>query len=243
MTELEFASLSYHDAERLLDGPTPVLLLPLGAVEAHGPHLPLSTDLIISLGVCRRAAARLAHDPDVRAMVLPPLAYGVTRYAAAFSGTISISEETLRSLVSDVCGSLAASGFDHVVLVNNHFEPEQVRVLRETGIPLLDLTRRANAQRLTEEFRSGSCHAGRYETSLVLADAPQAVDRTRMATLAANIVEMPAAIAAGKTDFLALGMPDAYCGTPADASEQEGEATFDTLSDMLVELVRDVARA
>jgi creatinine amidohydrolase len=238
-----FASLRYPEAARLHDGPTPVLLFPLGAVEAHGPHLPLETDLLISLGVCRRAAARLRDDPHVRAFVLPPLPYGVTRFAAAFPGTISIAEETLRRLVTDVCASLADSGFERVVLVNNHFEPAQVQALRETGLPLLDLTRRANAQRLTEEFRSGSCHAGRYETSLVLADAPDTVDAGRMSTLPANVVDMPAAIAAGADDFHALGMQDAYCGTPADATAAEGESTFETLTDLLVELVREVARA
>ena len=244
MTELEFASLAYPDAEALLqEGPPAVLLLPLGAVEAHGPHLPLATDLIISLGVCRRAAERLAGDPDVRALVLPPLPYGVTRFAAVFAGTISIREETLRALVMEIAASLSAHGFDRLVLVNNHFEPEQVRVLRETGLPLLDLTRRANAQRLTEEFRSGSCHAGRYETSLILHDEPGTVQHGRMAALPTRMVDMPAGMAAGRSDFLALGMDEAYCGSPAEATPEEGEQTFETLTDMLVELIREVARA
>ena len=71
-------------------------------------------------------------------------------------------------------------GFRRLVIVNNHFEPEQVATLRaaaaDAGALYLDLVRRRNAQRLTDEFRRGSCHAGRYETSLVLADAPQLVD-------------------------------------------------------------------
>jgi creatinine amidohydrolase len=239
-----FGSLSYPDVEALLgDGPPTVLLLPLGAVEPHGPHAPLETDTIISVGVCRRAAKRLVRDPDVRALVLPPLAYGVTRYGGAFAGAISIGERTLRALVTEICASLAEHGFRRVVLVNSHFEPGQVRTLRETGIPLLDVTRRERAQRLTDEFRSGSCHAGRYETSLVLADAPELVDGERMRALEAKMVDMPKAIAAGQSDFLAMGMDRAYCGAPAEASAQEGEQTFETLTQMLVELVREVARA
>jgi len=243
VTELEFGRLAYPEVERLLrDGRAPVLLLPLGAVEPHGPHAPLVTDLIISLGVCRRAAERLANDADVRALVLPPLPYGVTRYAGGFAGAVSIGEATLRALVTDVRNSLVAQGFDRLVLVNNHFEPEQVRTLRETGIPLLDLTRRANAQRLTEEFRAGSCHAGRYETSLVLADEPATVHHDRMEALQSRMVDMPAAISAGRTDFLAMGMDEAYCGSPAEASADEGVETFETLAEMLVELIREVAR-
>jgi creatinine amidohydrolase len=229
---VNFADLAYPDLEGRRDA---VHLLPLGATEPHGPHGPLATDTLISLGICRRAAERLDGEIDI--LVLPPLAYGVTRYAADFPGTVSLNEGTLRAVIADIAESL-----DRVVLVNSHFEPEQVQTLRETGLPLLDLTRRANAERLTEEFRSGSCHAGRYETSLVLADRPELVHRDRMEALEAKMVDMPAAIVQGRTDFMAMGMERAYCGAPAEASADEGEQTFDTLADMLVELIREVAR-
>ena len=216
----------------------PVALWPVGAVEPHGPHAPLGTDTLISVGMCERAAARLDDPP---AVVLPALAFGVTRYGAAFAGAIGITEATLRAVVLDVAASVEQQGFRRLVIVNNHFEPEQVATLRaaaaEAGALYLDLVRRRNAQRLTDEFRRGSCHAGRYETSLVLADAPQLVD-SAAADLPANEVDMPAAMAAGRTDFLAMGMDRAYCGAPAEASAEEGRATFETLTDMLVELVR-----
>ena len=211
-----------------------VHLLPLGAVEPHGPHAPLVTDTLISLGICHRAADRL--EGEIPVLVLPPVHYGVTRYATAFPGTVSISENTLRSLVTEIAESVG-----RLVLVNSHFEPEQVETLRATGLPLLDLTRRANAERLTEEFRSGSCHAGRYETSLVLADRPELVRTDRMQALEERHVDMPAAIRAGQTDFVAMGMDQAYCGAPAEASAEEGRQTFETLTEMLVELIREVA--
>jgi creatinine amidohydrolase len=244
----ELAQLAYPDVDALLaDGRRTILLLPLGATEPHGPHAPLETDTLISLGICRRAAQRLVDDPDVRALVLPPLPYGVTRYGAAFPGGVSIGEATLRALVVEIAGSLAAQGFERIVLVNSHFEPEQVGTLRDAveelgpSVRLLDLTRRRNAERLTEEFRSGSCHAGRYETSLVLAEQPGLVREERRAALSAKMIDMPAAIAAGQTDFMAMGMDRAYCGAPAEATAEEGERTFETLADMLVELVREVA--
>jgi creatinine amidohydrolase len=211
-----------------------VQLLPLGATEPHGPHAPLSTDTLISVGICERAAERL--EGEIPVLVLPAMPYGVTRYGSAFPGAVTISEDTLRSLVTEIAESVGP-----VVLVNSHFEPEQVETLRSTGFPLLDLTRRASAERLTDEFRSGSCHAGRYETSLVLADWPELVHADRMRALEERHVEMPAAIAAGQTDFLAMGMDQAYCGAPAEASAGEGRETFETLTDMLVELIREVA--
>jgi creatinine amidohydrolase len=192
--------------------------------------------------MCDRAAAQLA---DVPAVVLPPLPFGVTRYGTAFAGAVGISEATLAAVVADVAASLAEQGFRRLVIVNNHFEPEQVTTLRaaaaEAGALYLDLVRRRNAERLTDEFRRGSCHAGRYETSLVLAAAPQLVDRDAMTALPAVEVDMPAAIAAGRTDFVAMGMERAYCGAPAEASADEGEATFATLTELLVQLVREEA--
>ena len=217
------------------DVPTDAVhLLPLGATEPHGPHGPLSTDTIISVGICERAAERL--EGEIPVLVLPAVAYGVTRYGSAFAGAVSISEETLRSLVGEIAEAVGA-----LVLVNSHFEPEQVETLRSTGLPLLDLTRRRNAERLTEEFRAGSCHAGRYETSLVLAERPELVHADRMTALEERRVDMPAAIRAGRTDFLAMGMEEAYCGAPAEASAEEGGHTFETLATMLIELIREVA--
>jgi creatinine amidohydrolase len=220
----------------------PVGLWPVGAVEPHGPHAPLGTDTLIASGVCERAAGRL-HDPPC--VVLPALPFGVTRYAASFAGAIGVSEATLRGVVRDVAAAADAQGFRQVVVVNCHFEPEQVQTLRavcaQEGVLYLDLIRRRAAARLTEEFRRGSCHAGRYETSLVLAGAPELVDQTRMRELPAVPVDMPAAMASGLNDFPAMGMPEAYCGAPAEASAEEGAATFETLTDMLVELVMEHA--
>ena len=229
---MRLVELTSPQLDELVD---PVALWPVGAVEPHGPHAPLGTDTLISVGMCERAAERLGN-----AVVLPPLPFGVTRYGASFAGAIGIRESTLHAIVLDVAEAVADSGFRRLVIVNNHFEPEQVATLRaaahEAGALYLDLVRRRNAERLTDEFRRGSCHAGRYETSLVLADAPELVDATAR-ELPPNEVDMPAAMAAGQTDFLAMGMDRAYCGAPAEATAGEGRETFDTLTDMLVELI------
>ena len=214
--------------------PNRIALWPVGAIEPHGPHAPLGTDTLISVGMCERAAARLEN-----AVVLPPLPFGVTRYGAEFTGAIGIREATLRAVVLDVAEAVADDGFRRLVIVNNHFEPEQVATLRdaahEAGALYLDLVRRRNAERLTDEFRRGSCHAGRYETSLVLAEAAELV--VGASELPPNEIDMPKAMAAGQTNFVAMGMDRAYCGAPAEATAEEGRATFDTLTDLLVGLI------
>src|SRR6202165_4485034 len=248
MTEpVHFAELTSPQAGALLDNRrTPVLLLPVGAVEPHGPHAPLGTDSIISEAICERAAEQLRADAEVRTLVLPAISYGVTRYSADFRGSVTIGAGTLHALVMDVCTALRDQGFRHIVIVNSHFEPEHVAALRrasdELHVAFLDLTRRRAAERVTEEFRSGAAHAGRYETSIVLATRPELVDKERMSALPERPVNMPAAIAAGKTDFRAMGMDEAYCGAPAAATDTEGEATLLTLTTMLIELIRETIR-
>lgn len=246
-----FADLTSRQVAELAAGDrVPVLLLPLGAVEPHGPHAPLGTDPLISRGMCERAADRLAADADVHVLVLPEVPYGVTRFAAGFAGGIHIGEETLHSLLVDIGSALIGQRLRRILLVNNHFEPAHLVTLRRAvetlnfaydgRVALLDLVRRRHAQRLTEEFRSGECHAGRYETSLVLADRPELVDQPLMRTLP----HVPVSLAAAPEDggFLAMGMTDAYCGSPAEATADEGTETFSTLTDLLVEAIRELAR-
>jgi creatinine amidohydrolase len=246
--ELYFANLPYTRIEEVLgDERTTVLLFPVGSTEPHGPHSPLATDPIISIGICERVARRLADDPGLRALILPTVPYAVTRYTAGFPGAVHVEEETLERMVVDVCRSLARQGFLHVVIVNNHFEPEHVQTLHRSidrleaadiRVGYLDLTRKERAQRLTEEFRLGECHAGRYETSLVLAQEPELVDREAMVKLEYVPVSLPKVIAAGMKDFRDMGLEQAYCGSPAEATAEEGEEIYATLAELTIELIR-----
>jgi creatinine amidohydrolase len=227
--------------EELLER-APFALLPVGAVEPHGPHAPIGTDTFISEAMCERAAVVLEGE-GVAAVVLPALPFGVTRFGAEFAGAVGIDAAALKAVLTGVNASVLAQGFRRLVIVNNHFEPEQVQAMRdvaaETGALYLDLVRRVNARQLTDEFRRGACHAGRYETSLMLLRRPELVDAAVRADLPPLEVDMPAAMAAGQRTFSAMGMDRAYCGAPAEATAAEGEETLATLTDLLVALIRE----
>ena len=141
-----------------------VALLPTGATEAHGPHLPLATDVIISREAAVRAARSLRAEA-IEAVVLPPLAYAVTEFAADFGGTISLPIETARALARDVILGAMRAGFRGVVVVNAHLEPGNLSALRdavseanERGAKAVfpDVTRKPHALALGDERGGGA---------------------------------------------------------------------------------------
>jgi creatinine amidohydrolase len=249
---LFLANRTFAELQRMLEDSRPVvLLLPLGSTEPHGPHSPLATDPIISMEMCLRVARALREDPDVQVSILPALDYGVTRFTGAWIGHIHVEEDTLLNFLRDICVSLSEQGLRHIVFVNNHFEPAHVRTLHRamdavtesTGnvVGYLDLTRKRRAAELTDEVREGGSHAGQYETSIVLAARPGLVNEELMRTLEPAPKNLAAEIAAGRTDFVEMGLPDAYNGTPAQATAVEGQQSLAALETMLTEQVRALA--
>jgi len=221
-------------------------LLPVGAIEAHGPHLPLITDGIIAHCMVNAAAARL-EAAELMPILLPPLDYSAAPFAESFPGTISIAPETITALLVDVAGSLADWGVPVVALANAHLDPAHLGALhaaaaavRETGriqIAFPDLTRRPWGSRLTEEFHSGACHAGQFEGSVILAARPEWVREEVRTTLAANPNSLSTAIRDGQSNFEEAGGPQAYFGDPAGATWEEGEQTIQILGQILADAV------
>ncbi len=218
------------------------VLLPCGSTEAHGPHLPLSTDVVIARGIARRAADILrARGRD--ALVLPPLAYSVTEFAKAFAGTVSVRAATVAALIEEIASSALAQGARVVALVNGHLEPEHARMLKDVaarvtaerrGVVIFpDYRRPPTVDALGREFGEGGGHGGGYETALVLAEAPELVDDAVRASLPANKVDIAARIRSGASDARAAGGPRGYFGDPASASAAEGERLFSVLAEFV----------
>lgn len=238
-----FDELSWTEVERI-DRGRAVALLPVGAVEAHGPHLPLATDLVIAEAMARAAAERLEDGEGCEVLLLPTLPYGAAPFAAGFPGTLDVGREAMTAMVVDIGGRLA----DNVAclgIANAHLDPAHLDALRLAEAELAgvipfaspDLTRRAIATRLSEEFQSGACHAGRFETSIVLAERPGLVRDEIRRGLPPNASSLSVAIRAGKHKFEDAGLPRAYCGDPAAATAEEGRETVAILGAILAEAV------
>jgi len=240
------AAMTWEEA-REAAGPDSAAILPVGAVEAHGPHLPLETDVIIAEAMARAGGARMAAR-GLRAVVLPPLAYTTAAFARSFAGTISLRPETVTATVADIADGLKRHGFTLLAIANAHLDPAHLASLetaasairRDLGMPVAfpNLTTKPWAHRLGVEFRSGACHAGRFETSIVLAERPSLVREATMATLPANPASLSRAIRDGKRSFEEAGGARAYFGYPADATAEEGRASVEELGAILDEAVQ-----
>lgn len=244
---IELAEMTYEEAQDAAAAGA-VALLPAGATEAHGPHLPLSTDVIISREAAVRAA-RLLRGEGREAVVLPALAYAVTEFAADFGGTISLPIETATALARDVILGAVRAGFAGVVVCNAHLEPGNLRALedavreaRERGAKATfpDVTKKPHALALGDEFKSGACHAGSYETSLVLAAQPFLARTDLAEALEPNPTSLSRAIKDGKQSFLEAGGPMAYFGDPASASASEGEERYRALAEIFAGAAREL---
>jgi creatinine amidohydrolase len=221
-----------------------VVLLPLGAIEAHGPHLPLGTDGIIAEGMAREAASRLAAAGR-EAVVLPLLWYTAAPFAEGFAGTVGVRPETVTRLLLDAAAALAAQGFATLALANAHLDPAHLGALEAVvaGAPagmrvvFPNLVRRRFVARLGQEFATGACHAGRFEGSVVRAERPELYRAEVAAGLEPNPASLSAAIAEGRRTFEEAGGPRAYFGWPALADPEEGRATLAELGAILAESV------
>jgi creatinine amidohydrolase len=221
------------------------VLLPVGAIEPHGPHLPLDTDVVISRAAAERALGALSQW-GVAAWVAPGVHYGVTRCAEGFAGAASVPADVLVAYLRGVVDGWLANGVAHVCLVNNHLEPAHDAAVRRSieGLERArasvasPLTRRW-ARTLSEEFKRGACHAGEYETSIMLAASPDSVrDEVRRSLPEVN-VSLSESLARGVDRFRDMGLERAYAGAPARASVGQGEEMLERLAEMVVGEVVD----
>lgn len=216
----------------------PVALVPVGAVEAHGPHLPVSTDTVIATEMARRGARKLKQH-GIPALILPPVYFTVAEFGTDFAGTLSVSSDAAVMLLRDVCVA-ASRRFRAVGLANIHLEPRHLECLKKAveeankagaSACFADLTRKRWAELLGAAFQQGD-HAGAWETSLMMAAAPAMV-RERERISLPPMEGLVGAIKKGAKTFVEAGGEDAYFGDPTAASAEDGESYFEALAKVL----------
>jgi creatinine amidohydrolase len=159
---------------------TRTVLIPFGATEEHGPHLPLATDTLHAVAVGRRLAERRPI------FIAPPVPYGVCRSTADHPGTLSISTATLRALAIDIVAALYRQGLRNFILLTGHAGGTHTSTLVDAGEELLQCYDDVRVAVLTEYMLAAQegrgiietpddSHAGEIETSRMLHMHPQLV--------------------------------------------------------------------
>jgi creatinine amidohydrolase len=238
---IRLAELTWPEARRLARGPRTVVLLPLGAVEQHGPHLPLAVDWVGAEELARRVAPHLARA-GWRPVLAPSLPYGASPLAAAWSGTVSLSTATTGRVIVELLRALARHGFRRMILVNYQADPGHLaaiararRALRRARVqvlvagfappdgrpnPMLDprVLRLLRSPRPEREW-----HSGELETAMMLAVAPALVRRAIARRLPPAWVDWARALAGGARTFERMAPGGrGYFGWPAAARAATG---------------------
>jgi mycofactocin precursor peptide peptidase len=212
----DLGSLAWPDVD-----PAAVLAVPVGSTEQHGPHLALSTDTDVAVALCSRLGAARA---DV--LVAPAIAYGSSGEHAGFPGTLSIGQDALEVLLVEL-GRSAMLTFGRMLLVSTHggnAAPVQ-RAVRRLRSESRDV--RAWAPRI-----EGDLHAGRSETSLQLALAP---DRVRLDRAAAGDTRPIDVLMPLLREGTVRGVSrNGVLGDPAGASAAGGVRLLDSLAADLI---------
>jgi creatinine amidohydrolase len=248
--DLTTRDLDQVDAERTL------ALLPVAAIEQHGPHLPLSTDTVIGEGIVRRLLERTPSGGPV-VLVLPSLVVGESLEHTAYPGTLSAAAETLLALWCDLGRSVARAGVRKLVIFNSHGGQSALVDIVATRLRAeLDmLVARASYFAFgappglfdPSELANG-IHGGEVETSLMLALRPDLVRHGasrdfrglpgRMAEAGTLLgPERPVGFGWMSQDL----HPDGVCGNAAGGDGVRGERLLEHLAECLLRLVRELA--
>jgi len=235
-----------------LDKTNGVVILPIGAVEQHGHHLPLLTDTLI---VNRMLDAALAALPaDVVAWTLPTLPYGKSNEHTGFPGTISLGAQTLMAVLHDIARSLADAGFRRLAFLNGHggnaalLEVMAREIRAATGLLCFCLQPALLVEppfAISDQERRLGFHGGELETSLLLTIAPELVQMERAVRHYADYPDTgtplfffgPAASAWLSRDWSESGIfGDATLGTA-----EKGDAIIAAAGERLADLIRAIS--
>ncbi|MHA1607515.1 MAG: creatininase family protein [Candidatus Freyarchaeota archaeon] len=211
------------------------IIVPFGSVEEHGPHLPVSTDTIITLELVSKAAEETGF------LVAPTLNYGVCRSTRSFPGTISLKFETLKQVTIDILSELVECGFKRIVLFSFHASNAHLTAIKEAAysftirnrsvkvffVSSLDFASE-NIPKILETLPQHACEA---ETSLMLFLKPELVHMDKATD------EVPQSPPFLVTPTGRPWMKTGVMGYPTKATKEKGEQLFTLMVNRLIEIL------
>ncbi|MGE3303370.1 MAG: creatininase family protein [Hyphomonadaceae bacterium] len=251
-----WTDMTTKDFAAAVDPERTVAVLPVGAIEQHGPHLPVSVDSAVCQAIVDRVAT-LAPD-DLQAVFLPIMPIGKSNEHLAFPGTLSLSTETLIRLWTEIGESVARAGIKKLVLLNSHGGQTQImdivardlRVRERMFVVAASFWSVGLPQGLfSEQEERHGIHGGGMETSVMLHIRPDAVRQGERANFEPASVALEQRYAYLRFEGAGLGFgwqsqdlhPAGVAGDALDADAERGERILNHVSSRLVELLREVS--
>ena len=242
-----FAYLTWQQVDAL-PRETTLLVLPTAAIEQHGHHLPLATDTLINNLLLGKALDRL--PPEVSIYALPPVCYGKSNEHLGYPGTLSVSAQTFLAVVRDLGASIAAGGFQKVVLYNTHGGNASLvdvlaRDLRaEFGLRTFSLfgSPGTTFDGVSPQERTYGFHAGEIETAYLLHATPELVHRDAYTANYIARVDQPELLKpeGSSANFAWLTRdiaPSGVLGDPSAATAENGARWVDEAAARIAEIL------
>ena len=236
--------MARHEFPALLEN-KPVVIVPVGSVEQHGPHLPVDNDISVPFHLAVAAAERIGEFPVI---VAPPVWLGFTHYNMGFYGTITVRLETFIALLSDVCRSIYANGFERIIVMNGHggnvapvtavankLAQENIMTL---SLPYWDMCKEEMTTWSTKDGR-GPGHAGEWETSFQMYLRPHLVAMDKREAGNVRWPFSPATMKYAHVPERRRECPNGTEGDPFAATAEKGEKIFNLCVERLVAIIRD----
>lgn len=223
-----------------------IVIIPIAAIEQHGAHLPVGVDSMIAEAACHGLAERLTSDM----WFCPPLYYGKSNEHEDFPGTVSLSAKSLRQLIMALVRNLHAEGFRQFALLNTHGGNSSVltytiRELQQELDVRAGMLRLKATEGLSAQEKTWGFHAGEWETSVMLAIAPERVEMERAICHYPATLEDPGklrpenspVIFSWKTRDIA---PEGVMGDAPKGTAEKGERWLNAALDQVADQIRDL---
>jgi creatinine amidohydrolase len=245
-----------------LDREQTLVLMPLGATEQHGPHLPVGTDYFLVEEILRRLKSRL---DDLEVIILPTLWCTKSNEHVAFAGSLYLQAETMMAVIHDITAAISRSGFKRLVMMNWHGGnsdllgalARDIRQRHRLLTFLIDIVYifMGPAYEQTGAVKNIDIHAGRYETGMMLAAYPHLVKPGSYEDIGSDLTRGRVANSFGGYKLLIpeggpvrLGWEtidltsDGVIGNPAGANAEEGEQDLEAMVERVETMLREIAK-